>query len=456
MALANLKYVTKTLTNLLEFRFKAPGVWPDWENLDKIPDISAQPPDELKGDAVGLYLYHITEDNRHKNLPAPGRDHPPVRFTPMGLHLYYMLTTHCDGKNNEAAYKEHDMMGIALKALHDYPVINDSSEITIIEKDQLGQPQKKNKKILADGLESADNVFRVVLQPIPPQEAVNHWTAGTTGKTAQRLAAYYEVSVVLLEPEEHQSRASRVLDFGVHAFAGGAPRIDGSQNILAFTIPGQQGARELTFRPAQVPVDQRVLFTGSGFVAGATALLLHQERWDKPKEVSDPAWQVKITQSGVEAVVRETLSDGGPPVAIVPGIYAALARVRKTMLLPDGTERPVDYLSNACPFTISPRIDTFDLQPPESGVQGSAGDVIDVAGYLFADADIPPETVHVYFGEYKMARKDTPGLENGEFRVTGPTAMQLRLPDNLTTARHYPVRIFVNGAESPPTWIFYQ
>ena len=76
--------------------------------------------------------------------------------------------------------------------------------------------------------------------------------SGQRERHRSKLSAYYEVSVVLLEPEDTQSRAGRVLAYGVTPLIEGAPRIDSSENTLSFTIPGDPDVREVILRPAQV------------------------------------------------------------------------------------------------------------------------------------------------------------------------------------------------------------
>ena len=112
-------------------------------------------PGELKGgNVIGLYLYHLSEDPQYKNLPSPGNDDPPIRYTPMGLNLSYQLTAHSDN----GILNEQYMMGLAVKALRDYPVIDDTTEIdtgTTVE------------KIMQSDIRGYNNRLRIVLQPIP-------------------------------------------------------------------------------------------------------------------------------------------------------------------------------------------------------------------------------------------------------------------------------------------------
>ncbi len=303
MALLDISLVTRSLLNLIEEHVTASQVWPPAVTLR----VSPEPPDGLSGDhTLGLYLYHISEDGGYKNLPPPGRDVPPIRYTPMGLILHYQLTAHSDLDDDVGTYREQLMMGCALKALRDYPVIDDTTTIGAVN-------------ILTALIRGGDNRFRIMLQPVTPDQAVEYWTAGSS---PLRLAAYYEVSVALLEPETTSARAGRVLSYGVYTFTRNTPRLDSSFNLLSFTIPGETDPREVELRPAQVPFDGAFTFVGSSLTGDTTTLLLQHPRWPDLVE-ADLAWGVQATSNRVSAVVQATASGED----ILPGTYAALVRV---------------------------------------------------------------------------------------------------------------------------------
>lgn len=427
MALLNLSHVTETLIKLIEQYFmNVSPVWADGTH----PTISAQSPDVLSENAIGIYLYHITEDAHYKNLPSPGKDEPPVRYIPMALNLYYQLSAH---STTNDPLLEQQMMGIAVKALHDFPFIDDSTEI--VEED----------RILHTELRGKDNQMKIVLQPIAHNEAVNYWTAGST---SLRLAAYYQVSVILLEPAETQSRAGRVVTYGVHTFLEGAPRIESSHNILSLTIPGESETREVKLRPAQVPVGGQVTFTGVGLAGDSNSLLLKNSRWDEAVEV-DIAWRITATNDNVSIEVQESASE----MDIIPGIYSSLVKVTRRRTLPGGEVREFDHISNECPFAITPHIESISAPDAEH--------VITIEGYIFSHDDIPPESVQVYVGETRLERVTADTLNPGEFIVVVPEPppenalayIQLHLPEGLPSGQYLPLRIFVNGVESPPNWI---
>lgn len=436
MALLDISLVTKALKKLLEEFFKNSPVW----SSSSPPTISPQPPDRLGAGELGLYLYHLSEDAHFKNLPASGQDEPPVRYVPMGLSLFYQLTARGPADDEQGILQEQKMMGTALKALHDYPFLSDSTKINGVT-------------IFPSALRKKENRLKIVLQPTAHNEAVSYWTAGTA---SLRLAAYYQVSVVLLEPEESTSRAGKVVVYDVQTFVGGAPRLDSSQNTLSFTIPGDTESREVELRPAQAPpaqlppaqaaLDSHVNFRGSGLTGDTTSLFLKNIRWDEPKK-ADLAWGVSATTDRVSAVVQETIAGE----TVFPGIYAAIVEVTRQRTLSDGSVRDLKHVSNECPFAITPRIDE---------ITGPANGEWTVEGYIFENPNPPPvpppipavKDVHVYIGHAKLKPNEGGALNTGEFKIVTALSLKIKPPSNLSQGNH-PVRIFVNGAESPPNWI---
>mgnify|MGYP001099209476 CR=1 FL=1 len=341
MTLLNLSYVTQSLKTLVEEAVKASPAW------NAALTVSPQPPDELKGSAesniLGLYLYHISEDPHFKNLPAPGTDTPPIRYSPMGLILHYQLTAHA-GETDTGILQEQLMMGLAIKALHDYPVIDSSTEI--VDKDG-------NKKKILDSNLDGDNRFRISILPIPFSEAVSYWTAGSS---PLRLAAYYEVSVVLLEPEEIKSRASRVLTYDIFPFTRGFPRLLTSSNTLSFTIPGEFTSRVVVLQPAEVTYDQVVTFKGINLTAKETFLLLNNPEWDEALVV-DLNWATSAKSEEVNVKVQQKIIRPLlPAVTVLPGIYSAQVKVIDERIASDGSIHRFEKLSNLTPFTITPYV----------------------------------------------------------------------------------------------------
>jgi hypothetical protein len=436
MALLNISLVTEILKKLLEEYFKISDAWAPGTH----PTISPQAPDQLGGDSVGIYLYHITENPHFKNTPPEGNRSLPVRYSPMGLNLFYQLSS--KSATNDT-FLEQKMMGIAVKAFHDYPIIDDSTKINGTE-------------ILPASLKNKDNRLRISLQSIAYNEAVGYWTAGSQ---PLRLAAYYQLSVVLLEPEKPTTITGRVLDYGVHAFVGGAPRVDSSINSISFKIPDKGVKQKIELQPAQVPPtkslpadpldDSRLVFRGNYLAGDSTKLLLKNARWEDPVPV-DPAWDLTVRDNKVSVIVQQKIKINSADEMLLPGIYGAIIRVLKKRSLTDGSIKIFEHDSNESPFVIVPRIDS----PPadDAGKPGNGG-IYQIKGYRFRHKDIKPESVNVFVGGRQLQPGDKNNLQKGEFAVISHVTIRLRLPDELKRKNNYPLRIIINGAASPPRWL---
>ncbi len=446
MALLDISLVTQTLINLIQFSFKASETWNPPGSCGS-PTISPLPPDILKTESIGLYLYHIKEEPQYKNITPKGNDDPPIRYVPMGVTLFFQLTAHSNLQTEQAAYNEQKMMGIAIKALHDYPIIDDKTEITDLD-------GVKNK-VFPLGLCDNDNRFRIILQPVDQHEATSYWIAGST---PMRLAAYYQVLVVLLEPEESVSRAGRVLEYDISIYTGGGPRIDGCENNLSFLIPDKQIPMTVILRPAQVPVGGKITFIGSGFIGKETHLLLKSNHLKKSC-IADNPWQLTLTEKGADITVQKQIPDeNGVNQTVIPGIYSACIKVKKQKTLSDGSVIESEHLSNECPFTITPVIDNAQ----NNILQIPANKILKINGYLFpkeeANGQLYPK-LNILIGNTKLTGiKSTQQLGDWEFKVifdnaTQATSIQLKISGNISPNTILPIRIFVNGAESSPNWI---
>jgi len=410
MAVFDLGYVTQQVIKVIRDAF-VPPVW----TAGLPPEVRPDPPAKVTTEGLSFYLYHIQENTHYKNLPAPGKDQPAVKYVPMALSLFYQLSANSILEDGTAAYNEQLMMSIAIKALHDHPEINDGN----------------------------GNRFRVALQPVKETESVHYWTAGSA---PLKLSAYYEVSVVLLEPEETTSYTGRVLTYGTYLFTERTPRITACQNTITFTIPGETIPRQVTVQPAQAAAGTQIELSGTGFNGDGIELILVSTRWHE-RAIADAPWNVQLAAGGsrITAIVQETavLQQSAVSVPVLPGIYALAVTVIRRRAVPAGGIREFRDSSNQFPFTVSPRIDT---------VTGPVANIVTVIGYLFQHADLPDEDVAVYIGEQRLNRDAGGPFATGEFRVTAPGTMELNLPAGLT-AGTYPLRILVAGAESPPRWI---
>jgi hypothetical protein len=421
--LLDIALVTETLLRLLREQI---ATSPEAGKVAGL-DVTALPPDKLTGNqTIGFYLYHVTEDAQYKNLEPTSLDVPPVRFTPMGLNLYYQLTGHSDIASSIGAEKEQTMVGLAIKALHDYPVIDDTTAIAGV-------------KVFPLSLQGTDNRFRIVLQPVQHNEAMTYWTAGSL---PMRLAVYYQASVVLIEPERPVSRVGRVLTYGVFSFVRGAPFLEGSRSTVTFTIPGETAPRSVELQPAEAPITGKIVFFGSDLSGDETTLLISGLKFKDAVEVG-PAWGVVASEGEIFATVGATLGLG----TLVPGVYTAIAKVIERRVMPDGTVRDFPKTSNATPFVVTPRITA--ILPPDLTQR------VLVQGGVFQDAaGIAADAAEVLVGPNSLPLKAGVALNPGEFEILDTANLRFRYPvPGVASGSTVPFRLIINGAESAPNWV---
>jgi hypothetical protein len=423
MAILDVSLVTKSLRRLILENVKESPAWKPRE----APTISPLPPDKLKAENMGLYLYHMVEDPYLKSQPpASNADAPvPVRYTPMGLILHYLITTDNLVTEDNKMYDAQLLLGLAVKTLHDFPVVTDATKVHGVE---------IFKEV---GIDKTETILRMSMQPLAYNEAVNYWTAG---QSPLRLSAYYQVSVVLLEPEEPPTRAGRVLEYGVYSFVTGAPRLTGSENVLTVTIPGTTTSQDILLRPAEVPIGAAVVFTGVDLSSDDTRLIVKFNKWDDAV-IADLAWAVSATADRIYATVQQTV--GGRTV--LPGIYTAKVQTTTTRTAPNGDLKTFTQTSNETPFTITPHITSPIMTPSGTGL-------VQVQGSLFEHADIEAKDVEVFLGAERLVAGTAGSLNPGEYAVIDATHLELQLPTGVAPG-HVPFRLLINGAESPPSWV---
>ena len=430
MALLDLSLVSQTLNKLLELRVKAGLDALGQSTVSSGLIISALPADKLTGDqTIGLYLYHATEEPYFKNPPPPSLDQPSVSFRPMGLNLYYQLNAHSDLQGEQSAPRAQLLFGLALKALHDFPSIDSSTKVN-------------GTTLLFPGqLQGTDNRFRITFQGIQPGEAPHFWTGGAQ---PLRLAAYYIVSVVLLEPEAPSRFAGRVLQYGVHTFVRGAPRLNASRCAVTFRVPGETVDREVEVQPAEVPVGGAIRFHGVDLTGDDTTLLLKNSRFPSPVEVG-AAWGVAATEDRIIATSAAAIGT----FDTLPGVYSAIAKVTTRRRMPDGSLRDFAQTSNEVPFLIVPSI----TNPAANVVATAVADVVTITGGVFLHPDIDPEAVKVMVGPQEIPQ-DTGALTPGHFFVNNAATLSFQFPiAGLNSGEIHPVRIMINGAENAPRWV---
>jgi hypothetical protein len=471
MALRNLYKVTKTLTDLLKQNIT--------KNIDTSLDgqltVTAVPPDKVEdpSNTLSLHLYHVAEDPYYKNALGPGSDVPNVAKAPMALSLFYILTAHHELDLAFDAEAQQKLMGYALKTFHDFPVITDQTRVN-------------GTGILDEDLRGKDNSLQVILRSVSAEDALAFWNSEQT-RTA-RLSAYYEVRVVMLEPEEPKTMPGIVLNLGTFLVQIGAPHLNSSQSLVRFKIPEKNGGtvQQIEATPARVTLDSsanppephnRLQLLGTNLTIGKTrSLFLKNGIWaklappDGPVEqtvvdiVENPNWKVEFQTDRVIVELATTLTHVKPDGTIVdlpvlPGFYSAFIRSVKDEKVINNELKQISVSSNEIGFAVAPRIVQHEAPAPDGSITIDVG-----TEFSLLDVRLPADSIQVIVsGVVYRSHKPDPDntvFEQGQFRLESDltagvnrVVIQPHFEVSVTEPQAHPFRLIVNGADSAPFWI---
>jgi len=468
MTLLNLYKVTKTLIDLLTLNIT--------RNIDTslgggLLQVTAIPPEQVENasNTLNFFLYHIAEDAYYKNVLGPGSDVPNVAKTPMALNLFYILTAHHEGGEEPQfdAETQQKLMGYGLKTFHDFPVITDRTQID-------------GMSVLDAELQGKNNSMEVVLRPVSAEDAIAFW--GSEDTRTVRLSAYYEVRVVLLEPELPKTMPGIVLSLGTFLVQAGSPHLAGSQSLVRFQLPARNGGtvQQVEASPARVTLDSplslivphnRFQLVGTNLTLGRSrSLVLKNSLWAKLPPPNGPIeqtvvdlgqnldWQVGFTPDRVEVKLAPTLThvkaDGTTVnLPVLPGFYSVLVRSVLEEKVINNELKQIVATSNEIGFAIAPRIVGHTAPDGSGNIQIDLGGEFDPLHPSF-----PADAIQVVLtGEvYERVFVDPP-TNPREFFVTNAPSNLIRIkphfPVVVSAAIAHPCRLIVNGAESAPFWI---
>lgn len=444
MALLDISLVTSALMTLLKQNIET--------NIDTGLTITVTPeaPDKVGTvlNHLSLYLYHVGEEAYYKTQEPYGADNRAIASTPMGLCLYYVLTAHHDSASPTTdSLVQQKLMGYALKSLHDYPIVVDDTAIG-------------GTTILPVGLVGENNPLQVILRPVTPEDTLAFW--GTEDQQTARLSAYYEVRIILLEPEQPETIAGPVLSLGTYLYQLGTPHLEQTRSDLPFTLPASGGGDDLTVAvsPARASADNtgspahHVLdLLGSNLTGGKdrqvwlrSAAFTDAVGGPLPVDLSltdnqTEGWSLSAADGGLSLELADALyyddGSGGPypSVAVLPGLYTAFVRVTVDERVVGGQLVPMTHDSNEAALTVIPWVVSVS----------QAVDIytVTIVGFDLTTTDLE---VQVYVDGVRFPEGT---LADGLFEIK--TASTLDFQSTLSAGEHT-LRLIVNGAESQPFW----
>jgi Pvc16 N-terminal domain/IPT/TIG domain len=186
--------------------------------ISSAAQVSLLPPGQPlpSGLGVNLYLYRVMESPFTKNEPWPGdRKTPPSDSPALGVELSYLLTPFAPAPDPSTTTGDdaHTMLGAAMLALHQYPILNNVhtkgfDADTVLPADVLNSFEQIKIRLAVTSLEELSKIWATINQPY-------------------RLSVAYEVSLVELVPNVPLPiDGGKVLSTGVNVIGWQAPRLD--------------------------------------------------------------------------------------------------------------------------------------------------------------------------------------------------------------------------------------
>ena len=453
MASLNLHEVTAALARLIELNVArlmgTNGVTVTYLTPEKADEQATE-------SSLNLHLYHVAHDADGGNdLPLRPAGRNPIATRPLPLKLYYVLTPHSLNEDSDADTAGRQMlMGLAMKTLHDIPVIDDQLALD-------GSPL-----LPAVG----ERRVEIILRPVSPEEAVNFWSADQM-RTA-RLAAYYEVRTILLEAEPATSATGVVAALALDVRPEARPTLGATESLVRFSMPAALGHADVSLRrrPAVVPLrlvgsagdTTRLNASGNALGDGGDALVvlrgeqLHGRGLPGNAAVLDPLanpdWEIVVSDASLSLAVRPSaqaqVGGGLQHVPLVPGVYTVALRRARRARTETGLERPLEAESNRTVFALAPFVASATL--------GANDHVLIRVDAALDVADPAAETQLSIGGDLyrRVAAFAGDASDAGAFITRdGDTYEAAPSFDATLPGRSYPVRVNVNGVDSQPFWL---
>ena len=441
-------------------------------------DVSAAPPDDDSNpsqNVISLYLFHVIEDGFRKNLPPlrPVQTSTPVQYSEMGLTLNYVVTARNTSATlgGDRALFEQRLLGFVARALHDFPVITDSTVVPPVP------PALPNAPIFQTAnLAGGNNRIEIILRPVTIEETVNFWSAEQD--ITARLALFYEARVILLSTPPVTSLTGIVYSLGGFVSVSGQPFLESVRNMVGFIPPPGFAPSNpaspfqfLVANPARValfpggalvlptdvpPENNRLRVSGSDLRDDRTYLAMRGQAGigaAAPTEMSfridtgsgaNPDWTFDVRDTEINVSMRQAVQDDqGTALTIYPGLFS-LRVVTAKQLPNDPNGRLIEQSSNEQVFAIIPQIVSI------AGMGGPANArqfrLTLLGGYLRDELDIQVSVA----GRVLIRNVDPTIAGNYDF---APNAGVIDFAvDTTSTPSPLPVNLLINGAGSTPAW----
>lgn len=463
MALLDLSQTTLAIKRLLELNLPLLD-----SGLTGSLIVSTMPPERTQGadNVLSLYCYHVSPDPGNRLRPRQSGGQRPIATSPLTLVLNYILTAHTFSGTDFNAIAEQRLLGYAMKTIHDFPVIDDHTQVA-------------GNIVMPEEIRGLENSFSLTMLHLTPGEALNYWAG--ENQTTVKPSCYYEVTSAELQPEPPDRLPGIVLHLGSYVFPKSSPAIAESRSQLPFTRPASAGGGQMSLSasPARIgpvsaapPATNELHLLGKALAAGnEKQLFLAHPFWAKqfpggtvPLDLllnTPLGWAVAIGDDDVEITVGDVLRanppGGGPAVdfELYPGVYSASWEIRR--VVPDESlTNWTRHRSNAVPVIVYPRITGSLRNNATHEVTLNLGGawLLTRGRPVPIDPTLAPELaidLSVDGRAYRLVTGAAP-TGSGTFVIADHALTYAPNAQEDVTGDHA-IRLIVDGADSQPFWV---
>ena len=153
-------------------------------------DIVLGSPGEIKEESkLSLFLFQILENIHLKNKEVQQIDSGKLKYPPLPLDLYYMLTAHFPQETTDKTYDAHLLLGKAMQILHDNAIL------TVPD--------------LYGSLKNSIDELHISLNPMKLEDITNIWN--TFQDKSYKPSVCYVVTPVNIESARPPEAVTRVV-----------------------------------------------------------------------------------------------------------------------------------------------------------------------------------------------------------------------------------------------------
>lgn len=375
-----------------------------------VTDVTTLPPDKARtgaGDQLNLFLYHTSVDAALRNAP-PRTSRPGESAEPsLPLRLYYLVTAY--GQNDNDAFG-HGLLGHAMAALHDHPVL---SRQEIIDATGMGSP------VPHSDLHTQVERVRITPQSLNAEEMSKLWM---TFQTQFRISAAYEVSVVLIDSARPARAALPVLGRGSETDEG----LTSTANVES---PFPSLASAESHDPSALLPGETLVLRGANLSGASVSVRVRHQLMDADRVLA-PA---SASATEIRVVVPDL------PADLPAGFYTVAAEIDATEPAHPGTT--FTRTTNRLAFALAPVVTAGLPANAPRDVKGGASVTLQCkprvrpgqrVSLLLGDREVPAEpfnaptdTLHFKFSNPTPAQAAGPFVFYARLRVDGVDSLLL-------------------------------